>query len=126
MTLVKDTDGNIFGGFTTLPWESPEGGYAYKGGDEYAFLFSVDRQRIIPQDEDKDTKSIHCDEGWGPSFGYGDLVIEDMCTLNKESWTELKKSYGKFLDDVDPYFLTKGKNKFQVDIYEVFTLEFIP
>lgn len=122
LVLVKDTDGNVFGGFTNLSWDCPEE-YQYKGGDPESFLFSVNKKKIIKHDNNIDSKSIHCDVNWGPAYGYGDLVIENMCTLSNDSWTELKKSYGRFDNEIDEYFLTNGKNKFQVEILEVFYVD---
>jgi hypothetical protein len=38
LTIIRDTDGNVFGGFTSMSWNKGVEGYIY---DEHAFLFTL-------------------------------------------------------------------------------------
>jgi hypothetical protein len=46
LTLIADTDGNVFGGFTPVKWES---GNKYKGDDSLrSFLFTLRNPHGVP------------------------------------------------------------------------------
>ena len=68
LTIMKSAGNRRFGGFTTQVWDSPES-YIYKD-DKNAFLFSLDKQKIYPYENDG--KAIGCEKDWGPTFGGGD------------------------------------------------------
>jgi hypothetical protein len=47
--LIADTDGNVFGGFTPVKWESPASSSKYKGDDSLrSFLFALRNPHGIP------------------------------------------------------------------------------
>jgi hypothetical protein len=75
LTLIKDTQGNIFGGFTPVEWETTSGGkYLYKADPSGAtFLFTLTNPHNFPakrfalKAEEKD-KALYCAPGRGPAF----------------------------------------------------------
>ncbi len=75
LTIVKTTNGNIFGGYTDLPWSSPI--YLTYYVDNNAFIFSLvnaKNQPFIAMPKNNQD-SICCYSKWGPIFGnrsYGD------------------------------------------------------
>lgn len=121
MTLIKDTEGNIFGGFTNIPWKSTISA-EWVGNDPFAFLFSINKQKIILHDNDTQEKTVTMCKSNGPIFGDDDLVISDNCTSNQESWNFMKNSYGKKDNSVTKSYFTGGKIEFQVSDYEVFSV----
>ena len=84
LVIIKSAGNRRFGGFTNAQWSSPSSS-EYKD-DPYAFLFSVDKQKIYPYKKDK--KAILNNENCGPCFGYPcDLGIGKNCIKNKELYT---------------------------------------
>ena len=67
LVLIKSAGNRRFGGFTTQTWESI-GPYGYYKDDKYAFLFSLDKQKIYPYM--KKGNAICCYKDYGPIFGY--------------------------------------------------------
>jgi hypothetical protein len=63
LSLIKTVSGNIFGGYTTMSWDTSD---EYKK-DTQSFLFSVDKQTrypIISYDY-----AIYCGGAYGLNFG---------------------------------------------------------
>jgi hypothetical protein len=75
LTLISDTDGSIFGGFTPLEWESHIGGKC-KGDDSLrSFLFTLqDPHGVQPRKfavmAERKQYAIWCPSDRGPQFGY--------------------------------------------------------
>lgn len=121
LTLVKDTKGFIFGGFTNVEW----GSTVKFEPDDDGFLFSLNKKKIILRDGGINRFSMNSLNKFGPTFGNGhDLNISNNCTQNRNSYNDLKTSYGVKDHEVSKYYLNGGKKYFQVDKYEVFSLEF--
>ncbi|XP_044169434.1 uncharacterized protein LOC114970565 isoform X6 [Acropora millepora] len=79
VTTVKDTNNNIFGGYTSIPWRSEN---RYKN-DPKAFLFSLknptNNPRKLPQLNSSSSHSVYDGANYGPTFGHGhDLCISNM------------------------------------------------
>ena len=73
LSLIRTTAGHIFGGFTTISWDSSNG---YKN-DTHSFLFSVDKQIKFPI-VNSFGNAINCTSSYGPTFGSGcDLYVSD-------------------------------------------------
>ena len=73
LVVVKTDKGRIFGGYTSVSWESAGGVYK---DDKSAFLFSVNNNRKYPITDS--TKAIKNYTSYGPLFGGGhDLAIHD-------------------------------------------------
>jgi hypothetical protein len=82
--LVKTVAGHIFGGFTTISWDSSG---AFKN-DTQSFLFSVDKQTKYPIVKNYQN-AIRCSASWGPTFGGGyDIHVADNSNSNKSSYTK--------------------------------------
>ena len=81
LTIIKSTNGNVFGGFTTLPW-SQITNYA---NDSQAFIFSLINNFGEPMKFDcKVPKSaIYFNSAYGPTFGGGnDIYISDNSNVS--------------------------------------------
>jgi hypothetical protein len=88
LTIIADTKGNIFGGFTPLKWESNGG---YKCDDsQRSFLFTLKNPHNIPAKRfalkaDQKNRAIYCGPDRGPSFP--GIWIYDNCNANTDSNT---------------------------------------
>ena len=65
LTIIKSAGNRRFGGFTTQVQDSPES--STNKDDKNAFLFSLDKQKIYPYNNDG--YAIECKKDWGPTFG---------------------------------------------------------
>ena len=73
ITLIRDADGNVFGGYTSAKWSS----HHYPGEhfmDFSAFLFTVvnphaDPPALFPSTTDGCGAAVFSGECWGPCFG---------------------------------------------------------
>jgi hypothetical protein len=88
LVLIKDSDGNVFGGYTQKNWSSPIYSYAGKGvSDPAAFLISVVSPHGTPPVMFPSTgswASICCDSLCGPWFGAG---IGVSGAFNDKCWS---------------------------------------
>jgi hypothetical protein len=98
LTLILDTDGNIFGGFTPVEWESRVSNGKNVNEDncfkadpsQKSFVFMLKNphhfpaQRFALKEERKDCV-IRCNPGNGPHFC--DVAIFDNCNANTDSST---------------------------------------
>ena len=115
VVIIKDTNGNKFGGYTTSSWaQSPVGGTYAR--DQNAFTFSLSKKIKISQ-KDKFTKySIYRNNSYGPTFGSHFLYISDGCTGNQSSYTNTRGEY----DSNNNLLGNSGQTYFQVNCYEVY------
>ena len=90
LVVIKSTSGNIFGGFTSKPWNSISdfansdlANYGYVS-DASAFIFSLVNKNNKPfKTVNSCNKGIFCDKDNGPSFGYGNLEgIRNITYMN--------------------------------------------
>jgi hypothetical protein len=122
LTIILDTNGNIFGGFTPVKWESLKS--VYKADDsQRSFLFTLKNPQNIPAKifelkvERKD-RAIYCNSERCPCF-WNDLYISDHCNSQNGSYTQLGDSYRN--DTVfDGKTIFAGSRYFQVREIEVF------
>jgi hypothetical protein len=100
LTVILDTDGNIFGGFTPVEWESRVVDYRSDGAKADAslasFIFTLKnphniRARRFALKAERKDEAICCVSDWGPSFG-SDMHVFDNCN-NTESSTYLGNTY---------------------------------
>ena len=95
LTILKAKNSSyIFGGFTTVSWESKN---IYKS-DPNAFIFSLtnrDNQPLkIKIDQFKNKCAIGCDPEDGPTFGPGcDICIANNAHTTKNSYSNLGSIY---------------------------------
>ena len=94
ITVIKSTNGNIFGGYCPLPW-STNGSYQY---DKDSFIFSLKNSKNkffkFPSTTTYGQSSIYCCSGYGPTFGGGhDIYIYDRSNTNTSNYSNLGHSY---------------------------------
>jgi hypothetical protein len=124
LTVILDTDGNIFGGCTPVEWESLDD--EYKADDSgKSFLFTLKNPHnitprtfaLIPA---KKQRPIVCDSGCGPCF-CDDTCVSDNCDANTRSYTDL--GYGSTNDTgLDRETVFAGSKNFQVKEIEAFAI----
>jgi hypothetical protein len=126
--VILDTEGNIFGGFTPVKWESS--GFSKADDSLKSFVFTLKNPHNIParrfalKAEEKH-KAIECDSECGPAFGGGfggcDIVAQDNCNENTDSWTSLGITYTNDTG-LDNEIVFTGSQYFQVKKIEIFEI----
>jgi hypothetical protein len=131
VTLIEDTRGFVFGGFTPASWETRKWN-GRKGGEDNrrkgdesrkSFLFSIrspclQRPLIMPLKEERIDSAILCGEDLGPSFE--DLVVCNRCDRAAESYSRVGDVYRNGAFGVDGEKLLAGARNFTVAEIEVF------
>jgi hypothetical protein len=124
-----DRDGNVFGGFTPVEWESRPGSPFTKADDSLrSFLFTLKNPHNIParrfplKAEEKE-RAIWCDSAWGPCLGNGgEIAVFGNCNANTHSFTgNLGIVYINDIGHFTPYVFTSSW-QFQVKEIEVFEI----
>ncbi|XP_067048500.1 uncharacterized protein [Acropora muricata] len=120
VTIVKDTNNNIFGGYTSISWR---GGTHYRN-DSKAFLFSLknptNNPRKLPQLDSSNPYSVYEQPNFGPSFGSNhDLNIADHANMNSYSYEKLGYAYTVPSGIPGDPFLTEN-NYFRANEIEIF------
>jgi hypothetical protein len=122
LTVILDTKGNIFGGFTPVEWES---GCRSKADPSLkTFLFTLKNPHNAPARRfglkaAQAGAAIWCNTEWGPSFGY-DIHVSNNCNANTNSYTYM---FGvSYINDTgsDKNRFFTGSQSFQVREIEVF------
>jgi hypothetical protein len=97
LTLIADTNGNIFGGFTPVEWESRAESPWYKRDDSLqSFLVTLTNPRGVParkfamradlkQSPTFHTSAIYCSGGSGPTFDDFCIHVSTNCNENTDS-----------------------------------------
>jgi hypothetical protein len=132
VTVILDTNGNIFGGFTPVAWESRK--WNKKTGrasntckadpTQKSFLFTLKNPHNVPArrfaltDEGKDI-AIRCNLDNGPHFN--DIAVSNNCSANSQSFTNLGITYTNDTGMIGEAFFTGSRN-FQVKEIEVFEI----
>jgi hypothetical protein len=122
LTVILDTEGNIFGGFTPVEWESRS---CSKADDsEKSFLFTLKNpHNIAPRrfalNPAKKHQAIYCDSTCGPRFY--DITVNDNCNANTNSYTYLGTAYTNDTE-LNGYTVFTGSSTFQVKEIEVFEI----
>ena len=117
VTIVRDTSGNKFGGYTTSTWNQPGPGGNY-GRDPDAFIFNLSKKIKYLQTDKLVNHSIYRHNSYGPTFGGGHcLYLADSCTGNSSSYTNTHSSYKT---DNKNLIGNSGSTSFQVSYYEVY------
>jgi len=122
VTVIKNTNCYIFGGFTSIAWSSSQG---YKT-DSTAFLFSLTnpsntplKMKVTSPENAVYHRSIN-----GPTFGRGcDLHVSNLSKTKRYSYMNLH-SYefpnGKSGEEAGELIVGGSDHKFQADEIEVF------
>jgi hypothetical protein len=128
LTLIADIDGNVFGGFTPVKWESHSG--KRKGDDSgRSFLFTLRNPHGVPPRKfaltaERKQSAINCCSARCAVFGgYCDIAVHDNCDANRASCTHIgtlcNSTYANNTAFAD--FLT-GAYNFTVKEIEVFNI----
>jgi hypothetical protein len=123
VTVIKNTNGFIFGGFTSIPWSSSR--CVYKA-DHSAFLFTLTNPSNTPFKlrVSSPQKAVYHWSKNGPSFGAGyDLFVSSLSNTNRDSYMNLS-SY-EFPNEISGFeggkFIGGGSDgTFKSDEIEVF------
>jgi hypothetical protein len=124
VTVIEDTRGNIFGGFTPLAWESRFVRRCLSDETKQSFLFTaknphgIAMQRLPLIGSRKDF-AVTVSSRTGPWFGEGDLVICDHCDTEPSHTRGLGCTYENAAQIKDP-LLFSGSDVFVVKEIEVF------
>jgi len=82
VTVLYNPQGSVYGGYTSLAWQSPSSGQRKR--DDQAFLFQLVflNQKLCRKfPSKKTTYGVYHNSSFGPLFGYGhDLVL--FCNIN--------------------------------------------
>jgi hypothetical protein len=127
LTIIKSTNGNIFGGYTEATWDQS---HVFKS-DKSAFLFSLvncEKKPVkVNTANGKEADAIYCYPRYGPVFGsYFDICIFDDSNLHSKSFsnfgrTYLLQGYTNTSEKAKCFFA--GSYQFQVEEIEVFQLK---
>jgi hypothetical protein len=132
LTVISDTNGNIFGGFTPAEWESRV--WNGKRGNENnsskaddslrSFLFTLKNPHKVPARKfalkaEKKQNAIRCDSERGPHFW--DIAIFDDCNTNTYSYSDLGNCYTND-SELDGEMFFTGTVHFRVKEIEVFEI----
>jgi hypothetical protein len=126
LTLISDTDGNVFGGFTPVKWESDS--WKFKCDDSLrSFLFTLRNPHGVPPRKlalkaEKKQFAIRCNSTYCATFGYGyDIYVANNCNTNRSSYTRIGTNWSNSAyanDTAFKDFLT-GAGEFTVKEIEV-------
>ena len=116
ITIVMDTSGNKFGGYTTSSRRQPSTGASY-ARDTDAFIFNLSKKLKHVQPDKFGKNSIYRNNSYGPTFGNNNLRIDDNCTSNSNSYTNVSEDYKT---DNKNLLNNTGNSSFQVSYYEVY------
>jgi hypothetical protein len=115
MTLIRDLNGNIFGGFTPIPWESPFSAKRKEDSTGKTFLFTRKNPWNCPPTTfrliNPSSTAIRVDRKKGPCFGDCEICISDECgkkgsesgTIGTRYVSELLFAQNEHYDDHEIY-----------------------
>jgi hypothetical protein len=126
LTLISDLNGNIFGGFTPVAWESRSFGKS-KGDDTgRSYIFTLKNPHNVPAKKfslicDRKSSAIRISSRFGPCFGKNDIVISDCCNTEPSHTSDFGGTYENKSGIEGKLFFT-GSDTFRVKDIEVFEL----
>jgi hypothetical protein len=127
LMIIQDADGNVFGGYTPVAWESPKGHCHKTDESAKSFLFTVKNPHNSPPQKfalkaEEKGRAINCFPWRGPGFGHGcDLFVSHNCNTNNDSVSSLGETYANDTGLDGRIFFTGGHN-FTVKEIEVFEI----
>jgi hypothetical protein len=133
LTVILDTNENVFGGFTPVKWKSLEsddfldGGMKNlmrPGGSFHSFLFTLRNPHNIPARRFVLKPDVWMAVGWAWDYGpcYGrDISVFDKCNANSTSDTDLGDAYTNDTG-LNGHTVFTGSKYFQVKEIEVFEI----
>jgi hypothetical protein len=125
VTLIQDTGGSIFGGFTPIAWESPSSGSCRADPSTRSFVFTLKNPRGTDPMKFSLANAqyaIYCHSGYGPVFGNGhDIYVANNSDANAASYTNLGSGYTNYTG-VDGRTVFTGAHNFRAKAVEVFEI----
>jgi hypothetical protein len=135
LTVILDTKGNTFGGFTPVEWESRvwnrksgKDDNCWKADDsQKSFVFTLKNPHNIPARRfalkaEMKHQAIYCNSHAGPVFGSGyDIIVRENCNANTDSFTSLGWSYTNDAG-LRGGIVFAGSDNFRVTEIEVFEI----
>jgi hypothetical protein len=123
LTIIEDTDGNVFGGFTPLKWNNKSGYTA--DPNLKSFLFTLrNPHKLAPRTfalkRGYENWAIWCGPIWGPHLN--DIYVCDGCQSRNESGTAHFGSAYNNDTGLDGKTLLTGAPTFRVKEIEVFAI----
>jgi hypothetical protein len=125
LTVILDRDGNIFGGFTPVEWESSKDRKFKADPSLKSFLFTLKNPhnvlaRRFALKGEKNEQAIGCDSRCGPNFV--DIEVSDGCNANTRSTAcDFGDRYNNDTGLEGKTFFT-GSRYFEVKDIEVFEI----
>jgi len=122
VTVVQSSLNHVFGGYTTLPWQSSSGAYQQ---DPKAFIFLLRSTNQLYKKPQKWTvkvvsNSVYHSTTYGPTFGGGfDFYLCSGCDTVNSSYSNAGNSFNCPTDQS----LLAGSYNFMVKDYEVFQIK---
>ena len=113
IVLIKAKDGKIFGGYTSIGFNSFNRSYL----DDTAFIFSIDKREIYPNIHGKN--AVDSFYNLGPCFSGDTIKIFDNFLMKEGITAKMSANY----EMNEEYQINFGKRTFEVEEIEV--LEFI-
>jgi hypothetical protein len=122
LTVILDTKGNIFGGFTPVKWNSNSDCKA--DDSQKSFLFTLKNPHHIPARRfalkaEKKHEAIWCNSERGPCFS--GMAVSDNCNANTRSGAFLGSAYTNDTG-LDQFVVLAGSFNFQVKDIEIFEI----
>jgi hypothetical protein len=126
LTVILDTNGNIFGGFTPVEWESRTQQPYYKADPSLkSFIFTLKNPHNFPARRfalkaDKKDEAIFCQADRCPNFF--DICVLDECNTRTDNMVTLFGSHYTNGTGQDGHTFLAGSMNFQVKEIEVFEI----
>ena len=124
LVLVKNNNGHVFGGFSSISWGSS--GKWKKAPGSFIFtltnMHGTEPTKFALKNEDDESAVCHYGNGYGPVFGGGhDLLIYSDCNTNTGSYSNLPYVYNDTTGLGSSIFSSNtSSNHFNVHEIEVF------
>ena len=120
VTIILDTSGRRFGGYSTQSWSQSTVGANYSRAPG-SFIFNLSQKKKYVLQDQLNTSAVYRHNSYGPTFGGGhDLNIANSCKSNSRSYCN-KSSY--ITGNVN-LLGSNGQTNFQVSSYEVYHVTF--
>ena len=124
IVLVKNTSGHIFGGFASIPWESPSSGGGKQAPGSFIFtltnMHGIQPTKFNLKDENCGCAVVHS-TNYGPEFGNYDFDIYPNCNTNTSTNACFPNRYNDTTGKGSSIFtISTSSSNFLVQEIEVF------
>ena len=117
VTVILDTSGRRFGGYSTQNWAQSTVGASYSRAPE-SFIFNLSKNQKYDLVDQLNANAVYRQNSYGPTFGGGyDFYINDSCKSNNSGCN--RSSYNTGNTDI-----LGGAGSFVVSTYEVYQVIF--